>query len=223
MPGSIHLFHFFRGIIRGYAPSLHINLVFPLIYLILWILIPAAKTVRCRWEMRGETGSVDDIERKVGNNVHEISAAVGNLGRRTESVLREAGFSPIGHAIGHVLRVTVGILLLLIGVSILAAGLGYYQGIFPSGMTCSYFWSRLSEEWSAVADFLSKPLSVILLVSVAVLPAIGMIYGGVMMLFKLKAPNWRPGLVIFVLWLIALVVLGVLIAMAAVSGTYAWT
>lgn len=216
-------FHFFRGIIRGYAPSLHINLVFPLIYLILWILIPAAKTVRRRWEMRGETGSVDDIERKVGNDVHEISAVVGNIGRRTRSVLREAGSSPIGHAIGHVLRVAVGILQLLVGVAILAAGLGCYQGIFPSGMTCNYFWSRLSEEWPVVADFLSKPLSVILLVSVAVLPAIGMIYGGVMMLFKLKAPNWRPGLVIFVLWLIALVVLGVLIAMAAVSGTYAWT
>ncbi|MGI5847809.1 MAG: hypothetical protein ACOX5T_07275 [Candidatus Cryptobacteroides sp.] len=73
-----------------------------------------------------------------------------------------------------------------------------------------------------VADFLSKPLSWILLLLVVGLPAIGMIYGGIMLLFDLKAPNWHPGLVIFVIWLIALVAFSVLVALAAVSGTLSW-
>ena len=41
------------------------------------------------------------------------------------------------------------------------------------------------------------------------LPFVGILYGGIQMIFAFKSPSWKPGLVIFVLWLISLVVLGV--------------
>jgi len=37
-----------------------------------------------------------------------------------------------------------------------------------------------------------------------VLGFIGMLYGGIMMTFDLKAPSWKPGLVIFIAWLLSL-------------------
>ena len=215
--------HIFRVLPRpwGWA-SVHLNLLFPLIYLILWIVIPAARTAEHRWAMRGETGSVDDIERKVGNGFQEIGAAVGKLGHQTGEVIREAGSSPIGRVLGRIFVICVGTLLLVIGVALVIGGLGYYEGVFDLGMSRSYLWSQINEEWPMVADFLSKPLSWILLLLVVGLPAIGMIYGGIMLLFDLKAPNWHPGLVIFVIWLIALVAFSVLVALAAVSGTLSW-
>ena len=31
-----------------------------------------------------------------------------------------------------------------------------------------------------------------------------MLYGGILLLFKLKAPRWKPGLIIFILWVVSL-------------------
>lgn len=36
---------------------------------------------------------------------------------------------------------------------------------------------------------------------------IGMLYGGIMLSFDLKAPAWKPGLIIFIAWLISLFVM----------------
>ena len=34
-----------------------------------------------------------------------------------------------------------------------------------------------------------------------------MVYGGVMLLFDLKSPSWKPGLVIFISWIISIFVI----------------
>ena len=36
---------------------------------------------------------------------------------------------------------------------------------------------------------------------------IGMVYGGVMLLFDLRAPSWKPGLILFIAWLISIFVI----------------
>ena len=59
-----------------------------------------------------------------------------------------------------------------------------------------------------------------LTIAAVLLPLIGLIYGGIQMIFGFKPPRWKPGLVIFVLWLIVLVVLAVLCVMGMVSSEY---
>ena len=59
-------------------------------------------------------------------------------------------------------------------------------------------------------DFFSTPWIIVLGVLAVVLPLIGLIYLGVRFIFGFKAPSWKPGLVILLLWLVILVVLGVL-------------
>ena len=53
------------------------------------------------------------------------------------------------------------------------------------------------------------------------LPFIGMLYASIMMLFHIKSPSWHPGLVIFVVWLIAVVALTVLLLACFFSATAA--
>ena len=67
---------------------------------------------------------------------------------------------------------------------------------------------------------LDTPWILVLAILAVVLPLIGLIYLGVRFIFGFKAPSWKPGLVILVLWLVILVVLAVLFAMGVVSTEY---
>ena len=40
-----------------------------------------------------------------------------------------------------------------------------------------------------------------------VIASVGMIYGGIMLTFELKAPSWKPGLILFIAWIISVLVL----------------
>ena len=77
---------------------------------------------------------------------------------------------------------------------------------------------ELAHEAPRVLDMLSYPPLVASLAVVIVVPFIAFVYAGVMLLFDLKAPKWRPGIVLFVVWLIALTVLAVLCAMTFARG-----
>ena len=55
-----------------------------------------------------------------------------------------------------------------------------------------------------------RPWVKMLALAVYGLPFIGMLYSSIMLLFHIKSPSWRPGLIIFVLWLIAIIAFGIL-------------
>ena len=69
---------------------------------------------------------------------------------------------------------------------------------------------QLSIHAPVVLDMLETPWIVALAALVVILPFVGMLYGGIQLIFGFKSPSWRPGLVIFVLWLIDIIVLMVL-------------
>ena len=84
----------------------------------------------------------------------------------------------------------------------------------------NHFLDDLSVNVPVFYDLISTPWILVLAVLAVVLPLIGLIYGGIRMIFGFKSPNWRPGLVIFVLWLVVLVVLGVLCFFGMASTEY---
>ena len=82
------------------------------------------------------------------------------------------------------------------------------------------FLDDISLHAPAFYEMINTPWILVLAVLAVVLPLIWLIYGGIQLIFGFKPPKWRPGLVIFVLWLIVLVVLAVLFAMGVVSTEY---
>ena len=44
-----------------------------------------------------------------------------------------------------------------------------------------------------------------------------MLYSSIMLLFHIKSPSWRPGLIIFILWLIAIIAFGILVSASYLS------
>ena len=182
----------------------------PIIYAILWICMPEAKTVRQRDELHGEKGTVDAISARVRSAAKEVETAANNVAKSDSA------------------RVFWRILALCIGIAFLVAGV---SGVVSLGcvtigdnfLANTFFLNRLMEEVAnetpMVIDMLSYPPLVIALAVTIVVPFIALIYLGIMLLFDLKAPKWRPGLCLLVIWLIAITVLAVLSVMFLVRGT----
>ena len=186
------------------------------VYVILWLAMPAARTAQERWAMKGDAGTLDDIQRNIRSGVEEM----GDAARRG---MREVTDTVRGHGneLGKILLLVIGIILLLGGVS----GLASVSVIGLKGPTLlsapiDSFLDDMSLHAPAFYEMVNTPWILVLVILAVVLPLIGLIYGGIQLIFGFKPPKWRPGLVIFVLWLIVLVVLAVLFAMGVVSTEY---
>ena len=193
----------FLGLRYGGGWSLSV----PVIYLVLWMAMPAARTAQERWAMKGDPGTADDIRRNVQTGIHEMG-----------DTARDVAGSDFFKTAGKILIVIVGLFLLVTGTSGLASiSVVGLKGPALFGVPYQHFIGELSAEAPAVMDLLSTPWVVVLLVLAAVLPFIGMLYGGIQLLFRFKSPSWKPGLWIFVLWLIVIIVLLVLFCAAFFS------
>ena len=185
-------------------------------YAILWLAMPAARTAQERWAMKGDAGTLDDIQRNIRNGVEEM----GDAARRGMDEVRDT-VRGHGNELGKIILLVIGIILLLGGVS----GLASVSVIGLKGPTLfsaplDRFLDELSVDVPIFYDMVNTPWIMVLAVLAVVLPLIGLIYGGIQMIFGFKPPRWRPGLVIFVLWFVVLVVLAVLFAMGVVSTEY---
>ena len=175
-------------------PWIHVSI--PLVYIILWICMPAVKTVRQRDELRGEGGTVDDISERVRNTPREEPRP-----RDTQT----------WNNVSRVFSVIFGVFLLLAGV----AGIAFLCSFWWGGeiLGNSFFYNRFIEhiaiEAPEVLSFISVPVVMIAAILVVAIPLFIMLYGGVMLIFGLKSPKWHPGLILFVIWLMILVALSV--------------
>ena len=134
-----------------------------------------------------------------------------------------AGGKPAGSDLGRVLSVIIGFVLLLIGVSGMTCGVA---AIFGQRL---FEWTFLQDGLTAFADEVPEAIPLfnnvfyrITLLLVCFLPLVGMLYGGIMMEFNLKSPRWRPGLVIFLVWVAAIVVFTVLTIMGVFHAGRFW-
>ena len=178
--------------------------LFPLLYAVLWVCMPVAKTVLQRDELRGERGDVDAISARIKSGAKEMEEAAGRVAR--------ADFWPW---LWRVFGICVGIVFLLAGVAgVVSLGCLAFDG---TSLSNTFFLNKAIEEIASeapiVLDMLSFPPLTAALVVTAVIPFIGLIYVGVMLLFNLKEPRWHPGLCLLVIWLVAITVLAVLTAM----------
>ena len=189
----------------------------PTLYIILWICMPAAKTVRQRWEQRGEDGTLNSIQRSVEAGAKEFEEAVKSVGQ-----------SSAWNEFAKVFGKLVGLLLLIVGFaglftgSLWGFGSGWLgqrsgDGFLGLGRLYDRGLADLHIHAPQVAHALAQPGVNILIALVCFLPFLGILYGALQLLFGFKSPKWHPGLVIFILWLLAGVALGILIATGYIS------
>ena len=185
------------------------TVIFPIIaYLCLWIAMPAARSAEQKREMKRKPTNLDSYR---SNDF--------NLG--TE--VREAAQSPAGQTLRRAGGVFLGILLLI-------AGLGGMIGCVVLPSVQKIVIHEITEEiteWGGdmdaeeqfVADLLTNNDTFwIFIIIIVGLMFIWFIYNGIMLLFDLKAPSWKPGLVIFISWVISIFVFAGFVAKIAVDS-----
>jgi phage shock protein PspC (stress-responsive transcriptional regulator) len=176
-------------------------------YLMLALCIPAAKTVRQKWASKGEDGSLEGIRRSVSKAADGIEKGAGRIAR-----------SDSWSGIARFFQAAAGILLFIIGFSGLFTGgvVLFGHQIFGYDSIFAFIVEQLSTQaWAAMI------MEVIWIKIFAVLawflPFIGLLYAGIMLAFNLRSPKWHPGLIIFVLWLLCIIALVILVAIASAS------
>ena len=168
-------------------------------------------------EATGDGGTLDDIQRNVRSGIREV----GDAARRGVREVGDAVRSPKGSEFGKILLFAIGVALLLSGVSGMASVsvLGL-KGPVIFSVPLGRFLDQLSIDWPFFYDMVNTPWFLVLGILAVVLPLLLLIYLGLRFIFGMKAPSWKPGLVILVVWLVVVAVLAALCFFGAVSTEY---
>ena len=167
-------------------------------YVILWISMPEARTVEQRYNMKGGSVSLKNIQKTVEKEAKDVSRKVSRGVK--EGVRSTGGF---WKALGRCFGIIFGALFFLTGMAGCAAsllavfGIGIWNGLHAFGT--SWFLSVITD----APAWVSVLISVLTCITV-ILPFIGLLYAGILILFRLKSPRWKPGLIIFIVWVVSL-------------------
>lgn len=177
-------------------------ILFPMFaYSCLWLAMPAARTAEQKREMKGKPMNLNNYKEKDFNFEKEV---------------KEASQSPGVRAIEKVGGIFLGILLLFAGLGGLVGGLVLpsLPTMFDSNIAKIISeWGTLDAEEQLIAAILTSTTFWGLVMIVLGIFCVWFIYNGVMLLFNLKAPSWKPGLVLFIAWVISIFVLAGWVAM----------
>jgi phage shock protein PspC (stress-responsive transcriptional regulator) len=159
-----------------------------LIYLILWIVTPQARTVQQRYEMHGEKPNVKNIQQKVEKELREAGESIKKHSPVAAEIVR---------VLGRIIFIFAGSLAIIIAVSVLMA----FILAFGFGFTTIH--TVLADLLDFVNISWRPEWFFSLLAALIFLPFIGLLYSGIKALFNLKT-KLRVGLIILLLWIASL-------------------
>lgn len=159
------------------------------VYIILWIVIPEARTVEQKYAMRGQKPDLSHIQRNVERGINNVGRNVRRAGRNSAPAINE---------IGKVISKIFAVFFIMISVSgilffsFLFLGAEIFKGFMPIEIL-NYIQLGLNDTlWLKICTL-----------AFFFLPLVGMLYAGIQILFEFKRPRIRPGLIIFILWVIS--------------------
>ncbi|MFR5660400.1 MAG: PspC domain-containing protein, partial [Butyricimonas faecihominis] len=171
--------------------------IFIIVYIILWIAVPKAKTTKQKLEMKGENINVSNIERSIKDEYQEIKNGKGAafMNRVGE------GLCEVFTMIGKVLAIIIGVALFAGGIFMLFAFLStlFLPNLYPwkSGfMELAYAFTPL--------NFILGKIAISFLIGI---PIIMIIYMAIKLLFSFKSNNKVIALSALSCWMMGLVML----------------
>lgn len=185
-----------------------------ILYLILWIAIPEARTTAEKLMMKGEKADINNISKAVKEEAEHLKKRMEKYGsdirnfseRGIPRNATEKTVDFITDVLGNVGRV----LLKVLGVLMIIFGVLFFLGLFGSVFGMSFVNSNVEgQEWidMILLDGKDFYLGLIGIAIFAGAPIIMMIYGGVKLLFNIKYSNRWINLGAGIIWLIGFAML----------------
>ncbi len=174
-----------------------------LLYIILWIVLPEAKTVSDKLRMRGDAMTLESFDSSARSNAFADGPATTNrpVGAFVEDAARTLG--PAVNFAGSAIRVAAGVLLTIMGFGLLLAVVvctGAGVGLLPAsqnivmGSAPAHVMLQGIPGWALLAGLLA-----------AGIPALWLLLGGLNLLFRHTVLTRSVGLSLLGLWLLSIV------------------
>lgn len=187
-----------------------------LVYIILWIVLPEAKTASDRMRMRGDAVTLEGFDSSMRNSAFADGPQLPNrpVGAFVEDAAR--GLQPLVNFVGSAIRVVAGVLLTMTGFALLiavAVAMGAGIGLIPSseslvlGDVPAHVLLNGIPSWAIVAGFFALGI-----------PALSLLLGGLNLLSRRSLMPRTVSLSLLGLWLLSLV--GVTMAVARQTREY---
>jgi len=206
-----------------------------LLYVLLWIAVPEARTRAEKMEMRGEHINIANIERTVRREFEQVKDNINNQSRRysnaarraerraerrsyvrTERPPRDRSGGGFFHALASLVVIFFKIIGAIIGFAFLIAGVSLLVliiGTLISGNLWfhDFGWNFNGFSMNEIVNlFLDETVGLIAIICVIILiaiPVLSLIYGGVKLLFNFRANDRAVALSSTITWVVALIAL----------------
>ncbi len=197
-----------------------------LIYILLWIAIPEARTTAEKLEMSGKDINVDNIEKSIRKEYDSVKDNLKNIPNSAAYKRTRSGVNTVGRGIGQVIITFLKVIGIIIGGSLVLAGvvaLVAIIGTLIAGQTWLmgdlWEWQQygLPEMLSLFVDESVAILGIICIILVIALPVLGLIYGGIKLMFPFRANDRAIGFSGFGIWIVAVVLLAIFAASEAIK------
>ena len=188
-----------------------------LMYIILWIVVPKARTTAQRLEMRGKEANVSNIEKSIKEEMNEV----GDNNYKFKNPKDEQGQARVdrfGNVVNSSSRVVGRTLALILGALLIIGGIAGLIGfvtsmtmghVFFYGDPWNFGWHHNIDVTSLINNLVNPEAMNILLVTIPLLfgiPILLILFVGTKLLFRYKTNNKLIGLGAFGIWLVALVI-----------------
>lgn len=192
------------------------------VYLILWIVVPKARTTAQRLEMRGEEATISNIQKTIQDEVTDVKDSFSRINKsetfqRGKDAASKAGQASVQvlKGFGKAIGVAFGSLLILTGF------IGFVTFLISIAVGNSIIHSDSvgftpDVDLSGLLGFLVSPgmvsIAILLLVLLIGIPLLMVLFVGTKLVFRYKTNNKLIGLGAFGIWLVALVAMVALTA-----------
>ena len=174
-----------------------------LLYILLWIIVPEAKTTAEKLQMRGEPVTISNIEKNVKEEMEQIRKNAGETGK---DVSKKAGtvVGRIFEAIGEVIKFFFVLLGKLIAIFFMFIGIIVAFAMFVSLLALlkipgTHYPAVWHYAFASETHFVLGFIGVVLLIGI---PFLMLAYAGARMLFNIKKSSKIVGFTALGLWLV---------------------
>jgi phage shock protein PspC (stress-responsive transcriptional regulator) len=177
------------------------------VYIILWIVIPEAKTTADRLAMRGEKVNIDNISKSIKEEMQGVKSRMEKYGNDVSDSVKHAG--AYSRSAGERLAYLLGQIFLIAG-RLIGAFFVFLAVVVMIGLMSAMFGFTLAGNNASFNDWINTIFinrsyywmgMTGLFITIAV-PAFMLLYGGIKLLFKIKYSNRWLNITAGMIWLV---------------------
>ncbi|MBN1598392.1 MAG: PspC domain-containing protein [Bacteroidales bacterium] len=180
-----------------------------LIYIILWVVVPGARTTAQKLQMKGRPVNVENIQNSVKNEFGKVKDKFNKFSKSESYKRTQQSVSDAFSTLGEILIVFLKVVLIIIGIGVIVFGITFLTGIitkFPThGIFRPFHIPDLNIKENLLPLIENFTLFSFALTITILIPVIAILVGIIKLIFNVKGHNNTLSAFTWTIWALALV------------------